>query len=184
MKYYYGSKIATKNISLDNKNIVVTDVLLKEGEFVNNRLFYNPIKNVKNISKALRVSQERLLLSNIYKKVKEVSCNLEEFKSELINTEYCFIRGKSKGKGFQGVIKRFSFKGNPSSHGHSRKARTGGTTGTISSGRKKGKKMPGNMGFKYQTVKLKVLEINNNVISFKGSIPGPKNNLIKIKTIV
>ena len=44
--------------------------------------------------------------------------------------------------------------------------------------------MPGNMGFKYQTVKLKVLEINNNVISFKGSIPGPKNNLIKIKTIV
>lgn len=94
--------------------------------------------------------------------------------------------GTSKGKGFQGVVKRYGFKGGPKSHGQSDRHRAPGSIGASSSPSRviKGIKMPGRMGNKKVTVKglriIRMLE-NDNLILVKGSIAGPKGGYILIK---
>ena len=97
---------------------------------------------------------------------------------------YVDIRGVSKGKGFQGVMKRFGFKGGPKSHG-SKFHRTGGSIGNRATpGRVwKNKKMPGRMGGLACTVQnLKVVEMNcqDGYLLVKGMVPGSKNSYVKV----
>lgn len=90
----------------------------------------------------------------------------------------------SKGKGFQGVVKRHGFKGGPASHGHRHVLRRPGSIGSSFPERViKGKKMPGRTGGKRITVKnLKVatVDIKNNLIAIIGAVPGPNGGLIEI----
>ncbi|MEA2020483.1 MAG: 50S ribosomal protein L3 [Patescibacteria group bacterium] len=95
------------------------------------------------------------------------------------------VSGKTKGKGFAGVIKRWGFKGGPRTHGQSDRERAPGSIGgTTDPGRVwPGKKMPGRMGGNNITVKgLEILEIDeeNNILKIKGSIPGPRGNEVTI----
>ncbi|MBP7859493.1 50S ribosomal protein L3 [Patescibacteria group bacterium] len=93
------------------------------------------------------------------------------------------ITGVSKGKGFQGVMKRHHFRGSPPTHGQSGYLRHGGSIGSETHVSKviKGKKMPGRMGGETVTLKkLKILEKSDNKIAVKGPIPGSFNSLIKI----
>ena len=95
------------------------------------------------------------------------------------------ISGKTKGKGFQGVIKRWGFHGGPRTHGQSDRERAPGSIGGgTDPGRVfKGKKMPGHMGFRTKTVvNLKIVKVDseNNLLCVKGAVPGSRNSVLKI----
>ena len=97
------------------------------------------------------------------------------------------VTGTSKGKGFQGVIKRHNQHRGPMTHG-SQYHRGVGSMGTLLPMRVlPGKKMPGHMGAEQVTVQnLEIVQIDleNNVILVKGNVPGPKKSLVLIKTAV
>ena len=94
----------------------------------------------------------------------------------------------SKGKGFQGAIKRHNQHRGPMTHG-SKFHRHAGSNGAASDPSKvfKGKKMPGHMGSKKITIQnLEVVRVDaeNNLLLVKGSVPGPKKSLVTIKEAV
>ena len=94
------------------------------------------------------------------------------------------VSGRSKGLGFQGVVKRWNFSGGPKSHG-SNFHRIPGSIGNICSQGKvlKGKQLPGHAGNKMVSVKnLQVVKLDkeNGVLFVKGAIPGKKESLVRI----
>ncbi len=97
------------------------------------------------------------------------------------------VTGISKGKGFQGVIKRYNQSRGPMGHG-SQYHRGVGSLGTMRPMRVfKGKKLPGHMG--HETVTMQNLEVvavmpEENVILIKGNVPGAKKSLVIIKSAV
>ncbi len=96
------------------------------------------------------------------------------------------IVGTSKGKGFQGVVKRYGFRGGPRTHGQSDRLRAPGSIGaTTTPGRVfKGKRMPGHMGFERVTVhnlRVEYLDADRNLLGVRGAIPGPKGGIVMIK---
>lgn len=98
------------------------------------------------------------------------------------------VTGKSKGKGFQGVIKRYNFAGGPASHGSKFHRTTGSIGNRATPGRVwKNKKMPGHMGCEVKTVQnLQVVEVNadKGYMLIRGSIPGSKNSWVRISKAV
>jgi large subunit ribosomal protein L3 len=94
------------------------------------------------------------------------------------------VTGTSKGKGFQGVVKRHGFKGSPASHGHKDQLRMPGSIGAQDAQRVfKGMKMGGRMGGDQVTVKnLEIVSLDeeNNLLYVKGAVPGARNGLIVI----
>ena len=100
--------------------------------------------------------------------------------------EWVKVTGTSKGKGFQGVMKRWGFAGMPASHGHEKIHRSPGSIGNATQpGRVvKGKKMAGRMGNSRVTVaNLEIMEVRleDNVLLVKGAVPGPRNGLVLIR---
>jgi large subunit ribosomal protein L3 len=97
------------------------------------------------------------------------------------------VSGVSKGKGFQGVIKRYNQSRGPMGHG-SQYHRGVGSLGTLLPMHVlKGKKLPGHMGNAATTIQnLEVVSVDleNNVILIKGNVPGPKKSLVMIRTSV
>lgn len=97
------------------------------------------------------------------------------------------VSGVSKGKGFQGVIKRYNQSRGPMGHG-SQYHRGVGSLGTMLPMHVlKGKKLPGHMGNVACTIQnLEVVDVDleNNVILVKGNVPGPKKSLVMIRTSV
>ena len=97
------------------------------------------------------------------------------------------VTGTSKGKGFQGVIKRWNQSRGPMGHG-SQYHRGVGSLGTLLPMRViPGKKMPGHMGSEQVTIQnLEIVQIDleNNVILVKGNVPGPKKSLVLVKSSV
>ncbi len=95
------------------------------------------------------------------------------------------VSGKSKGKGFQGVVKRHGFGGGPKSHGQKDRHRAPGSIGPTAPQRTiKGRKMAGHMGQKRVTIKnLKVVELDleKKEIFVKGAVPGMGGSLLEIK---
>lgn len=105
----------------------------------------------------------------------------------------CFVDaiGVSKGKGFQGPMKRHHFAGMEASHGVERKHRTGGSIGgggaNLGTGPrvKKGKRMAGHMGHERVTVRsLDIVKVDadNGLILVKGPVPGHNNAVIELRT--
>ncbi len=95
------------------------------------------------------------------------------------------ISGISKGKGFQGVVKRHGFHGRNATHGVKHEQRKPGSIGSSWPEHViKGRKMPGRMGAERVTVKnLKIVKVDkeNNLIAVKGAIPGHRGTLVEIK---
>lgn len=132
---------------------------------------------VENFVKFYELKTETPDVSNLGK-----SLGYENFQS---NT-YVDVTSISKGKGFQGVVKKYGFAGGPASHGSHFHRRTGSIGNRATPGRVfAGKKMPGQMGSeKVTTQNLKIVEINleNGFMLIKGSVPGHKNSFIKISS--
>lgn len=98
------------------------------------------------------------------------------------------IQGITKGKGFQGVIKRHGQSRGPMSHGSKYHRRPGSMGATSTPGRVfKGKKLPGHMGrntVTIQNLNVVKVDVDKNAILVKGSVPGVKGAILKIKTSV
>ena len=129
---------------------------------------------------------------------KQNICEFKNFKNELnigdvvsvdhfIEGEFVDVSGISKGKGFQGVVKRHGFAGvGQSSHGQHNRLRAPGSIGAASYPARvfKGMRMAGQTGNKKETVQnLKVIKIvpEKNLLLLKGCVPGHKNSIITIK---
>ena len=110
----------------------------------------------------------------------------DEIKADIFQAgEAVDIQGTTKGKGFQGVIKRHGQHRGPMGHGSMYHRRPGSMGPTSTPGRVfKGKKLPGHMGVDTVTIQnLKVVRVDmdKNVILVKGSVPGNKGAILKIK---
>jgi large subunit ribosomal protein L3 len=97
------------------------------------------------------------------------------------------VTGKTKGKGYAGVMKRHGFHGLKSSHGVERKHRSPGSIGACATpGRVfKGTRMAGRMGgnrFTVQNLTIQAVDTENNLILVRGAVPGPKGALILVRT--
>lgn len=113
----------------------------------------------------------------------------DELKADIFAAgEKIDVQGTSKGKGFQGVIKRHGQHRGPMGHGSMYHRRPGSMGATSTPGRVfKGKKLPGHMG--HVTVTIQNLDVvrvdmDKNVILVKGSVPGNKGSILKIKSAV
>ena len=98
------------------------------------------------------------------------------------------IQGITKGKGFQGVIKRHGQSRGPMGHGSMYHRRPGSMGPTSTPGRVfKGKKLPGHMGVEtvtIQNLQVVAVDLDKNALLVKGSVPGNKGSILKIKTSV
>ncbi|QQS43964.1 50S ribosomal protein L3 [Candidatus Roizmanbacteria bacterium] len=124
--------------------------------------------------KGVQISEQKLFIG-------------DEVKPEVIFTvgDIVDISGTSKGKGFQGVVRRHNFRGGPKTHGQSDRLRAPGSVGsTTTPGRVfKGQRMAGQMGGDRITVQnLQVLAVSENSITVKGLIPGNTGSVVEVKT--
>ncbi len=104
-----------------------------------------------------------------------------------VEGELVDVTGTSKGKGYQGVIKRWNYHLGPAAHGSGYHRGTG-SMGSIQPARiKPGKKLPGRMGGETKTVQNLVFvkyDAENNVILIKGNVPGAKNSFVVVQNAV
>ena len=95
------------------------------------------------------------------------------------------VTGVTKGKGFQGVVRRHGFKGRPSSHGHPMSRNPGSMgPGTDPSRVIKGKKLPGRMGGARRTIRnLKVVRVDTerDLLYVRGGVPGARNSYVLVQ---
>ncbi|MFH0935909.1 MAG: 50S ribosomal protein L3 [Candidatus Omnitrophota bacterium] len=110
----------------------------------------------------------------------------EELKADLFKPgDYVDIIGTSKGRGFQGGMKRWNWRGGPQSHGSTSHRRIGSIGASTSPGRVwKGQHLPGHMGDQRVTLQnLRVIraDAEKNLILVKGAVPGAKNSYLMIR---
>jgi large subunit ribosomal protein L3 len=95
------------------------------------------------------------------------------------------VTGTTKGRGFQGVVKRWGFGGGPNTHGNTKHRRPGSIgPGTDPSRVIKGKKMPGHYGFEQHTqthLRVEKIDAERNLIYIRGAIAGPTNGIVLVK---
>jgi large subunit ribosomal protein L3 len=199
-----GNKIGMTQIFDESGNIIPVTIL-KVGPCVITQIKtkskdgYNSIQiGYGNVSSKTLTQPElgHLQKSNIQplKYLKEFRVNeIDEFKiGQVLNVDsfspgqLINIRGKSIGKGFSGLQKRYNFARGPMTHG-SKNHRAPGSIGMgTTPGRVlPGKKMAGQLGNKITTIKkLKIIQINTeeNILVIKGSVPGKPGNLLSIVT--
>ena len=113
----------------------------------------------------------------------------DEIKADIFEAgELVDVQGISKGKGFQGVIKRHGQHMGPMGHGSMYHRRPGSMGSTSTPGRVfKGKKLPGHMGkvtITIQNLDIVRVDMDKNVILLKGSVPGAKGSILKIKSAI
>ena len=150
------------------------------------KLLSNPVKG-----KLKKANIEKFLANFTEIKasgVSEDNLGAELSYGEFSAGDYIDVSGKTKGKGFQGVIKRHGFQGGPAAHGSKFHRTTGSIGNRATPGRVFAqKKMPGHMGDVQNKVQnLKIVEINEEkgYLLIKGSVPGSKNSFIKISKAI
>ena len=111
----------------------------------------------------------------------------QELKVDLFSVgEKASVTGISKGLGFQGVVRRYKFRGGPKTHGQSDRLRAPGSIGGSSYPSRvfKGQRMPGRMGGEKLTIKnLEVVGVDaeKNLLLLKGAVPGKRNSYLTIR---
>jgi large subunit ribosomal protein L3 len=95
------------------------------------------------------------------------------------------VTGTTKGRGFQGVVKRWGFGGGPNTHGNTKHRRPGSIgPGTDPSRVIKGKKMPGHYGAERHTqigLRVEKVDAERNLIYVRGAVAGPKNGIVVVR---
>lgn len=204
MKVLIGKKIGMTQVYLENGQAVPTTVLdvsenvvsktqmngeaishIEVGKGKEKKSLKSDVGNYKELGFVPRFKQmfKTEKLDNLNEIKIGTELTLEAFKEgELVDAS-----NYTKGKGFQGVVKRWGFAGGPRSHGASDRERAPGSLGTrtIPGRIFKGKKMGGHMGNRMLTVKnLKVsfIDSENKLIGLAGAVTGPKGTYVVIKT--
>ena len=151
-------------------------------------------KKEKNINKPQRKEFKGLKFYPRYVRefrVEKIGKDVEKGKTIDINSfevgDKIDVTGWSKGRGFQGVVKRHGFAGMPKSHGTKDQLRMPGSAGAMGPGRIfKGKRSPGRMGNDRTTTKnLEIVEIDeeNDILLVKGGVAGANSGLILLKGV-
>jgi large subunit ribosomal protein L3 len=95
------------------------------------------------------------------------------------------VTSRTRGRGFQGTVKRYSFAGGPKTHGQKNRMRAPGSIGSTAPQRVwPGRKMAGHMGTTNMTIKgLRVVTVDkeNNLVMLKGAVPGMRGSEVRIK---
>jgi len=95
------------------------------------------------------------------------------------------VTGTSKGRGFQGVVKRHGFGGGPNTHGNTKHRKPGSVgAGTDPSRVIKGKRMPGHYGAARHTqinLRVEKVDAERNLIYIRGAVAGPTNGLVLVR---
>ncbi len=151
------------------------------------------IKKEKNVSKPVlgQYKKNDLTPGNVLKEFRKFNISDykvgDELKADFFTEgEIIKVRGKSKGKGFQGVMRRHGFGGvGGTSHGQSDRLRAPGSIGASSYPSRvfKGQRMAGRTGNEYVTASnLKVVKVvtEQNLIMVKGNVPGPINSIVEL----
>ncbi|MBR2743733.1 MAG: 50S ribosomal protein L3 [Clostridia bacterium] len=206
MKTLIGKKVGMTQI-FDDKGRVVPVTVIEAGPCVVAQVKsvetdgYNAIQlgfeDVKE-SKLNNPEKGHFAKANIAPKKHLREFRVESVEGVTVGTEWTVtefaegdkldIQGTSKGKGFQGVIKRHGQHRGPMGHGSMYHRRPGSMGPTSTPGRVfKGKKLPGHMGKVTVTIQnLDVIKVDadKNVVLVKGSVPGPKGAILKLRTSV
>lgn len=203
MKFILGKKVEMSQKFIDDKvapvtiiqagPCLVTQIKTKDKDgYESVQISYG---KAKKINKPLSGHLKKLKIKeNINKYLREFRKYDSDFKpGDIIKVDIfkkgdrVDISGTSKGRGFQGVVKRHGFHGAPASHGTKDQLRMPGSIGATGPARVfKGKKMPGRMGGKRRTIKnLEVIEVlsKENLLLVKGAVPGARNGLLEIKSV-
>lgn len=142
-------------------------------------LGFSPLKKEKKTKKYQHLKEIRVEDTSSFEVGKEIDTKILE------GIETVSITGVSKGKGFQGVIKRHNFSRGPETHGSHHHREPGSIGQCAKPGRvNKGKKMAGRMGTDQVTrKKVKVVQIDHDksLVALKGSVPGAPGSLVIIK---
>ncbi len=202
-----GRKIGMSNIFDESGNIipvtlietspnVVTQIKTKEKDGYESVQLAVGAKNAKHTTKAIQGHVKKANLTEKFPKIfrefdgfnlNELQLGAEIKMDIFEEGEKVTVIGISKGKGFQGVVKRHGFGGiNETTHGASDRPRSPGSIGGSSDPSRvfKGMRMAGRMGSDRVTIKnLKVVRLDkeSNVLFIKGSIPGAINSYIEIR---
>lgn len=171
----------------------VLDVRTKEREGYSALQLGFGERKAKNVSKAVRGHCRTANLENTPPaEIKEIRMKSNDdvktgtvLKADIFAPdEYVDIVGTIKGRGFQGVVKRYNFAGGRYSHGGGWKRKTGSIGQKEHPARvDRGKKMPGHMGNVRRTIQnLRVVKVvpEENLILVKGAVPGPNNGILLI----
>ncbi len=163
-------------LSVGEKNIKLAFDSQKESSFKKPQL---------GIFRKLNIPPKRLIREILKHNDKEYKVG-DELKIDLFKPgDYVDITGVSKGKGFQGGMKRWHWQGGPMTHGSTSHRRVGSIGSSTTPGRVfKGHHMPGHMGDRRVTIQnLRVVkvDIENNLLLVKGAVPGTKNTYLIIK---
>ena len=173
---------------------VVTQIKTKENDgYEAIQLgFGNTREKLATKASAGHTAKAKTTPKRFFKEIKGVDINSyslgQEISADIFETgEIVDVTGTTKGKGFQGVIKRHGQSRGPMGHG-SHYHRRPGSMGTMRPMRVfKGKKLPGHMGtltVTIQNLKIVAVDTENNVILVSGNVPGPKKSLVLIKSAV
>lgn len=177
---------ATPNVVLQKKTVATDgyDAIQVGFEDLREKLANRPLKG--HVKKA-ETAPKRFIKEFRYDEMMSYEVGQEIKVDSFVAGEVVDVTGTSKGKGYQGVIKRHNQHIGPKGHG-SGAHRIVGSMGPIAPNRiAPGKKLPGQMGNVTRTVQnLEVVAVDteNNVLLIKGSIPGPKKGLVVVKSAV
>jgi large subunit ribosomal protein L3 len=198
MKFILGRKLGMSQIFDDKGNVIpvtlieagpcwITQIKTKEKDgYEAVQVGFKKIEKKKKIKKPMQ-KKPFLWLREFYLPAdgKEHKTGEKIDVSVFQEGDLVKVSGVSKGKGFQGGVKRWGFSGRDATHGVKHEERTLGSVGSSFPERViKGKKMPGRMGTERVTVRnLKIVKVDkeNNLLAVKGAVPGPKGTLLEIR---
>ena len=142
------------------------------------------IANVKNLRYLKEFRTEKPSSAKASEGMPELEMGAEIKADIFVAGDAVKVSGLSKGKGFQGVVKRHGFAGGPASHGQKHGLRAPGSIGATFPERvPKGKRMAGRMGYERVTQEgLKIVKVDaaNNIIAIKGAVPGRRGTVLEI----
>lgn len=199
MKFILGKKLNMTQIFLDNGKVVPVTIVeagpcqitqiktfekdgypaVQIGFGKKKKLLKPALGHLKDLPRYRYLKEFRVDETEGLKKGKEITVKMFQTGDKVK------VTGTSKGKGFQGVVKRHGFHGSPASHGHKDQLRMPGSIGATEPARVfKGKKMPGRIGGNGVTVaNLEVIQVDpeKNYLYIKGAVPGARNGLVLVQ---
>ena len=163
-------------LAVKTRSIQIGFDLTKEGRLK---------KPLAGYFKKLNISPRKFVREVLRETGKEYKVG-EELKIDLFNAgDYVDITGISKGKGFQGGMKRWHWQGGPATHGSTSHRRVGSMGSTTTPGRVwKGHHLPGHMGagrVTLQNLEVVKIDLPNNLLVVKGAVPGHVNAYVIVR---